>query len=267
MTDVRLGTPIDYGRTAEIYPWGTGKVLKLYRLGWGVAEAAHEARIARALQMSGLPVPAVGDCIEVDGRAGLIFERVDGPSLWEPSLRKPWTLFWAVPRLLADLHASVHRVTIPTLPSQRERFAHRIGSSRALDPSVKERLLRILDTLPDGDVACHGDFHLGNVIIAAQGPVIIDWVDATRGNPLADVARTLVLSAVAGLHLDITGRIALAAARPIFVHGYLARYFALSAPGDGGPHHGREDRAQLHRWVPLVAAARLSERAARIVRI
>lgn len=43
------------------------------------------------------------------------------------------------------------------------------------------------------------DFHPDNVLLAARGPVIIDWPDATRGQPLADVARTSLLLRLGGL--------------------------------------------------------------------
>src|SRR5688572_16547194 len=103
--------PIAEGRTAELYEWGPGQILKLYRPEWSSRVAVHEAHITRLVHASGLLVPAVGDLIEINGRAGLVFERADGPSLWDVSRRRPWMLVGAAPRLLATLHASLHRVT------------------------------------------------------------------------------------------------------------------------------------------------------------
>src|ERR1044071_5794670 len=40
---------------------------------------------------------------------------------------------------------------------------------------------------------CHGDMHPSNVILAPDGPMIVDWFDASRGEPVADVARTCLL--------------------------------------------------------------------------
>ncbi len=42
-------------------------------------------------------------------------------------------------------------------------------------------------------VLCHGDFHPKNVIVSAEGPVIVDWFDACRGNAVGDIARTSLL--------------------------------------------------------------------------
>jgi aminoglycoside phosphotransferase (APT) family kinase protein len=39
---------------------------------------------------------------------------------------------------------------------------------------------------------CHGDLHPSNVILGSDGPMIVDWFDASRGDPIADVARSSV---------------------------------------------------------------------------
>ncbi|MFC2013409.1 phosphotransferase family protein [Chloroflexota bacterium] len=62
---------------------------------------------------------------------------------------------------------------------------------------VKEVVLEALEQLPDGSAVCHGDFHPRNIIISSRGPVIIDWANATQGNPLADVAWILLASQTA----------------------------------------------------------------------
>ena len=79
-------------------------------------------RIARAVHAAGLHVPAVGEIVEVDGRLGLIYERVDGVSMAETAKAKPWTLF-RFARLLAELQADMHASpVVPELPSQRQRL-------------------------------------------------------------------------------------------------------------------------------------------------
>ena len=72
------------GRTAEIYPWTEGWVLKLFYEWFPRDGAAYEARIARAVHAAGLPVPAAGNLVEVEGRMGLEYERVDGVQSGRP---------------------------------------------------------------------------------------------------------------------------------------------------------------------------------------
>lgn len=90
---VELGKPIAYGRTAEVFDWQQGQVLKLLYDWFGVEDIEREARISRAVHESGLPTPAVGEIIRVNERYGLEYERVCGDSMWKMLQRRPWNAF------------------------------------------------------------------------------------------------------------------------------------------------------------------------------
>jgi aminoglycoside phosphotransferase (APT) family kinase protein len=240
--------PIAYGRTAKIYPWRNHQILKLF-YEWFPAEAIHnEARIARAVQAAGLAAPQVGEIVEVDGRLGLAYQRVEGASMGEEMAARPWRL-GRLAQQLAELHAEMHDLPgIEGMPSQRERLESKIRGARGLSVALQESLLGALDRMPTGDRLCHGDFHPWNVLMTAGGAVVIDWDSAAWGNPLADVARTAVLLAgMSKMSEMVTWREKLAArwCRRL----YLRRYFVIRPGGE------EECRA----WRPIVAAARMSE--------
>lgn len=242
-----IGPHVGRGRTAELFAWGNDQAVKLFDDGWRRPSVEHEARIGRAVHASGLPSPAVGDVVGMGGRLGIIYERVDGASMLEVAITRPWRLV-GLARLLAELQARVHACVIPELPSQRQRLADKIGRASPLSDALRKAALEALAGLPSGNAVCHGDFHPGNVLLSSRGPVIIDWVDATRGHPLADVARTCLLLSVGSPPSARAGRLAFVARR--WFHAlYLRRYLALRpASGD-----------ELAAWRLPVAAARLSE--------
>lgn len=74
-------TPIAQGRTAEIFPWNDRNILKLYRDWCPPDWVEYEARIARAVFEAGVPSPAAGEIVEINGRRGLIYERLEGISM------------------------------------------------------------------------------------------------------------------------------------------------------------------------------------------
>jgi hypothetical protein len=88
-----LGKPIAYGRTAEIYEWHNGQVLKLFYDWFEIENIEHEARIAQTIYASGLFVPSVGDIIQVNKRNGLVYQRLDGDTMLQNMTRKPWNIF------------------------------------------------------------------------------------------------------------------------------------------------------------------------------
>jgi aminoglycoside phosphotransferase (APT) family kinase protein len=106
-----------------------------------------------------------------------------------------------------------------------------------------------LETLPDGSQMCHGDFHPGNVILTEFGPVVIDWMMATRGHPAADIARTRLLILFEDLpsrgikhHIHLLGRY-------IFYQTYLKTYRQVDP----------EVVALSDLYMPVQSAARLNE--------
>ncbi len=183
---------IGVGRTAEILAWDDDQVLKLFRNDWPLSAVKWEEKVARTVSEAGLPVPTVYGIIEVEGRRGILYDRVEGPSMLEELVSNLGKLkhFAA---LLAELHAGMHSVRVEELPSQHQRLEYKIRNAEPLTKDLKKTALEALNRLPEGNVLCHGDFHPDNVIMTPQGPIIIDWTDATKGMPEADIARTLLL--------------------------------------------------------------------------
>jgi len=248
MGDIPFGRPLARGRTADVFAWEEGYILKCFHEWFDLEDIQYEAKIARAVLASGLLVPIVGEILQVGGCHGLVYERVNGPDMVEILLRQPWRVFHFA-RRLAALHAQMHaRACGPDFPSQHQRLESKIRRAAPLSSQVQATMLAAIRTLPTGDRLCHGDFHPGNVLLAEQGEVIIDWIDATCGNPLADVARSTMI-ALGSVASDQIPNPFIKALVRLFHAIYIRHYFRLRPGGE------REYR----RWLPIVAAARLSE--------
>jgi len=240
--------PIARGRTAEIYFWDDAHVLKLY-FDWCPSHwIEEESRIASAIHGAGIPTPAAGEIVEVQGRRGLIYERVEGPSMLQEMNSRPWTLFRHA-RSLAELQARIHQLSIASLPSYKHGLGHAINSAQGLDENLRNKTLHLLDSLPDDQKLCHGDYHPGNILITRNGPVVIDWMTACSGCHWADVARTSLLLTIgprgAPDQVSPLVRIAIQTYHRMDLNRYL----------DILPDKTNE----LERWTPVLAAARLNE--------
>jgi Ser/Thr protein kinase RdoA (MazF antagonist) len=247
------GALLANGRTAEIYAWGDGQILKLYRDFVPDSWIEHEAWVSQVVMEAGLRAPRIGERVTVDGRQGLIYERIDGPSLLQTVATQPWTLFRSASQF-GTLHAEMHNMHRPNLPAQRQQILRTVDNAPHLSPTLKERVRRRLATLPDGDAVCHGDYHPDNILLSAQGPVIIDWMTVSRGNPAADVARTTLL--FLGGSLPPT----MPRPRQIIVQGLRRLYYVLYLRA----YRRRRSVSQIEIdvWLPILAAARLNERIA-----
>jgi tRNA A-37 threonylcarbamoyl transferase component Bud32 len=237
-----LGRPIAMGATADIHDWRQEQVLKLYRGSVPRRLGEREARITRALHAAGVRVPAVGELVEVNGRLGLPMEKLSGPTL-ASRLRDSDSAARAG-YVAAQVHVAMHTRTEESLQTMRVQFRWVIERG-PLSTEQKARVLRAMETLPDGDRICHGDFHAGNIVLTDSGPVVIDCVVAHRGNPRADVAQTCV-AMTEWLYIGLPERNVRAVKR--FIESYQRRYFELSPEG----------RDEVVAWKPIVAAVRFS---------
>ncbi len=119
----------------------------------------------RAAADAGFPVVTVHE-VRPDG---LVLERLDGVDMLTDLGRAPWRM---------GRHAA-------TLASLQRRLAAIPAPEGLRGP------------FGSGDRLVHLDFHPGNVLLTARGPVVIDWANAARGPAGADVAATWLLLAAA----------------------------------------------------------------------
>lgn len=243
-----LGEMLSAGRTAEIYRWSETEVIKLYQP-WVSRETVERERSnTRAAWEMGLPAPHAGDIRTLAGRTGLILERIQGHTMMS-LLEQDISLGVQFARELAKLHAWLNsKAAGEGLPSQRAMLQQKIGGCELLRPSEREAVLAALSRMPAGDRFCHGDFHPGNIIVAAPGRCrIIDWMDASAGNPAADLARSsiLFLGHIAITPLSAKTRGLMERFHRTYLQAYLRRA------------NVRQD--EYAAWLPIVAAARLSE--------
>lgn len=222
MTATLQGELLGEGGSAEVYAWGETFVVKLFRAQYAYAAELEERR-ARLVHAAGVRAPAVSELVFVDGRPGILYERVPGPLLWQ-RVREQEEAAPAVGQLLAELHLELHQYAIPEL----EPFAKlRVSAEQRLPEAERAAYRACAQRVPPGGALCHGDFHPGNVIMG-RSPVIIDWVNACSAHPALDVARSFMVMRYGGLrppHPGSTGRSL--RIRRALSDAYLEHYLAI----------------------------------------
>ena len=182
------------GRAAEVFEHSPGRVLRRY---FRPENTAREAAVMAYARERGYPIPAV----EVLSDTEMLLEKIDGPTMLEDLVRRPW-LAGSHARTLAGLHRRLHAIEAPPW----------------------------LDAFGEGGALLHLDLHPANVMLGTRGPVVIDWPNARRGAGEADVAYAWLIMATS----DTTGTprpLLVAAIRGLFVRAFLSHFDRGSLEG------------------------------------
>jgi aminoglycoside phosphotransferase (APT) family kinase protein len=248
-TSISLGDVVARGSRSIVHAFGHGAVVKVPEPSTPESWIRFEARYAEAARIAGAPVPRLLGMELIAGRIASVWEHVHARSMWEHVVERPDRAA-ELGGLLAEVQLALFELVPPlTLPRQHDRLVSKIRRAAA---TIDGSLAQALEQLPAQTSTprlCHGDLHPSNILLGVDGPVIVDWFDASRGDPIADVARSSVTllgdGADAPRHLPGSDREVLA----VLTDAYLAR---LGDVLDIDP-------ACLTRWEAVNAVARMAE--------
>lgn len=189
------GPVVARGREAVVTDAGPGLVRRRYLDG---RDTTVEVALHRHVAAHGYPVPALHE----QEPGGMVMDRVDGPTLLEAYVAGTLDAA-AVAAVLADLHARLHALPPP------------LGTAA-------------------GDRVLHLDLHPANVLLGADGPVVVDWASGRTGDPTLDLGHTAIVlaeAAVAGVD-GAAGDVADVAVSRTHLHALLLAFLAAVAAQD-----------------------------------
>lgn len=225
---------------SEVFAYDNGLVVKLDRPEWN-GVAAFEAEVITRLHSAGLPVARSHGVVTIDGRTGVVLDRIEGHPLADALMGAANTAtIDELAEAFANLHRHINDTAMPGLPDLVERLHDELGQG-GLDPNLVDELRVSLAERDDGRRGvCHYDFHPRNILVSQDEGrwIVIDWLTVASGPPVADLARTLVLWGMVPDEAVVRFR------HGIRRHGVVQR---------------ATDDATCDAWIRIVAGARLAE--------
>ena len=232
--EAMFGQVLGQGAQATIYAQGE-YAIKLYREGYPKGNVFSEAYIMANLERENFPSPKVYEVLFVNGRYGLRMDRAKGKMMGENLAGNPEKTKETLD-ILVDLqcHLQKRGNVGDWAPHIKLRLRNDLTRNAMLSAGRKEKLLGILENLPDKEALCHCDFHFGNVFFDGTEYTIIDLLQICRGDPAADAACSYVSYS--------------------FIQRELAEYYLNRYCGTSGIP--REDVLQ---WLPVYAGTLLGQ--------
>src|SRR4029434_4939568 len=139
---------IGQGGEAGVFACPDGGVLKLLRPSRPRTGLAFEIAALEAARSAGVSVPQVYEEVVIDGRTGLMMERLDGTDLLTTIGRKPWLVF-RCGRPTGEIHARINAGRAPaSLPAVKDVMNRGLAHLAPSQPRLAEWVGRILARLP-----------------------------------------------------------------------------------------------------------------------
>lgn len=242
------GKLIGVGATAEVYEWTDNTIIKIFCDSEPDKAIEQEISNTIALQNCAFKFPHFVEKLQYKGKRAVIYEKADGTSMLKLLEIKPLQ-YRSLAKRLAHLHYEIHKNHIKGVREQKQYFKDRISWAKDLNQEKKEKLYKLIDSLPDDTCLCHSDFHPDNIICSDEHDYIIDWADCCCGNPCADVARTILTLKSAELPQNVSffTKALIIFIRNRFCNIYTNEYLRISG----------KTIKQINEWKVAVASYRL----------
>ena len=180
---------IGEGFNGKVYRLDDDTVVKTYKNADALADIRHEREVARLALILGVPTAISYDVVKVGGSYGSVFELLRAESFSKLLANEPERFDWCVEQYVRMLK-KIHGVRVPAgkLPSMKEKTLSVVRRMRArLPETLGNKLLRLVEEIPESDGMIHGDFHTKNIVLADGEVLVIDMDTLSVGHPIFDL--------------------------------------------------------------------------------
>ena len=191
------GCPV-IGRGAEgtVYRLDAETIVKVYSKGMDVEVVLGEKRRAQAAFLEGIPTAISYDVVDVDACAGVVYELLDARNLSELMETEPERrddLIGQFARLLKECHEV--ELDPGKFDDNKQLTLDALGhlEDGLCTPEETRKILAVVENVPDSQRFCHGDAHVGNVMVQGDEMLFIDMAHIGMGHPIFDLMSMFLL--------------------------------------------------------------------------
>ena len=193
---------IGAGGHGKVYQLDAETILKVYHDNSPLSLIEREREYAKNAFLQGVPSAIAYDVVECEEGYGVVFEMAGATTLSRMIMEHPDRLpefavkFGNLLKLLnqteadPELYGDIRSIYMERAEKAGHYFT---GEENA-------QIKKMLQSIPDGRGMVHGDYHPNNVMVQADGELIlIDMADISRGNELFDVGGTFLTMYLSGM--------------------------------------------------------------------
>lgn len=179
---------IGEGFFGDVYRINNETIVKVYKKGNLIDSVKREIELARKAFVLGIPTAIPYDIVKVGDLYGSMFELINSSSLQKliidgADIDK---LVKETVEVLKKIHST--KLEEGELPSKRkEKIEWVKDCSELLPEKTVNKLIDLLDKLPETNTMIHGDFHIKNIMKQNDEIILIDMDTISSGHPIFEL--------------------------------------------------------------------------------
>ena len=182
---------IGKGFFGTVYRLDNDTIVKLYNSpdSDSIRMIENERKMARTAFIKGIPTAISYDTVRCGNHYGSVFELLEAKTMNEilvADLSKADELV----REYAEFVKLVHNTAMDAgaLPSAVDAYAGYLETIRKyISDECYDRIKALFEKMPEDHHVVHGDFHMKNIMLTKEGPMLIDMDTLNEGNPVFDL--------------------------------------------------------------------------------
>lgn len=186
---------IGIGGVGEVYRLDGDTIIKVFRPGTTMEEVRREITMSKEAFVMGMPTAISFDVVTVLSKEGeecfgLVYELLKAETLSSVVKHHPEQVDYYA-RQYAGLFRQMHDIEVPkdgNVPSAVERERQQVKHiARYFPQQSVDMLLRIVDSIPEGNRLLHLDLQTKNAMVQGDEMMLIDMGEVGYGHPMLDL--------------------------------------------------------------------------------
>lgn len=184
---------IGEGYMGRVYRLNPETIIKVFYRGSSLEDIKREVDLAKKAFVLGIPTAIPFDVVKVqEGGYGSVFELLDSNCFNKLFQLHPENEDKYV-KMYIDLLKEIMKIRIDNLsllPNRRDDalvWFNYIKDNSVFDAETNEKLSILIDSIPDDNHLIHGDFHIKNIMMQGEEPLLIDMDTLGRGHEIFEI--------------------------------------------------------------------------------
>lgn len=181
---------IGEGANGKVYRIDPDTIVKVYLNPDSLPDIHRERELARKAFVLGIPTAISYDVVKVGEGYGSVFELLSARSIGKRLIAAPekWEEYTVI---MVDLLKKIHSTVVKRgdMPDMKEVALGWANFMRDYLPAAEgEKLVALVNAVPQDDHMMHGDYHIKNVMLQGDEALLIDMDTLCVGHPVFELA-------------------------------------------------------------------------------